>query len=151
MNTFQITESVLEAYKNASLSEQRTEFLITQANEQMKEISENKELYNTFLNKVNAPKELDNIILWIVLMSHEDICEAYINEFNKDFSDDIPISDLADLLFYVIYLKKIKNIELKGFDYLSEYEAEYMEEVDQYSVTNVLAYIQKSKQVEIEF
>lgn len=151
MDTFQIAESVLDGYKNDKLSEARINFLITQANEQLDEISQNKEIYNSFLNRVNAPKKIDNIILWILLMSNEEICCEYTSEFHKDFREIIPVSDLADLLFYIIHLKKVKNIELDGFDYLLEYEDEGIDEMDQYSFTNALLYIQKSKEVKIEF
>ncbi len=151
MHTLQIAESVLDDYRNNKLSEERINFLITQANEQLDEISQNKEIYNSFLNKVNAPKKIDNIILWILFMSNEDICEEYIDEFDKDFREIIPVSDLADLLVYIIHLKKIKNIELDGFDYLLEYKHEGIDEVDQYSFANVLLYIQRSKEVDIEF
>ena len=68
MHTFQIAESVLDSYKNDKLSEERINFLITQANEQLDEISQNKEIYDRFLNKVNAPQKIDNIILWILIM-----------------------------------------------------------------------------------
>ncbi len=78
MNTSQIAESALEGYKNEKLSDERINFLITQANEQLDEISQNKEMYNRFLNEVNAPQKIDNIILWILLMSNEDIVDDYI-------------------------------------------------------------------------
>ena len=151
MHTFQIAESVLDGYKNEKLSEERISFLKTQANEQLDEISQNKEIYNKFLNQVNAPKKIDNIILWILLMSSERICDEYIDEFNKDFREIIPSSDLADLLLYSVHLKKVKNIELDGFDYLLEYEGEGIEEVDQYAFTNALLYIQNSKEIQMEF
>jgi len=151
MHTLQIAESVLDDYRNNKLSEERIDFLITQANEQLDEISQNKEIYNSFLNKVNAPKKIDNIILWILFMSNEDICDEYIDEFDKDFREIIPVSDLADLLVYIVHLKKIKNIELDGFDYLLEYQHAGIDEVDQYSFMNVLLYIQKSKEVPMEF
>ena len=151
MNTFQIAETALDGYMNEKLSEERINFLITQANEQLDEISQNKEIYSDFLNQVNAPEKIDNIILWILLMSNEDICTDYINEFDKDFRKIIPVSDLADLLIYLVHLKKVKNIELDGFDYLLAYEEEGLEEVDLYSLTNAFLYIQKSKEVQIDF
>ena len=151
MHTFQIAESVLDGYKNEKLSEDRINFLITQANEQLDEISQNKEIYSSFLNQVNAPQKIDNIILWILLMSNEGIVDEYIDEFDKDFREIIPVGDLADLLLYSVHLKKVKNIELEGFDYLLEYEHEGIVEMDQYAFTNALLYIQKSKEVEIEF
>ena len=104
-----------------------------------------------FLNKINAPQKIDNIILWILLLSNETICCDYSDEFKKGFRDIIPVSDLADLLLYVVHLKKVKNIELDGLDFLLEYQEEGIEEVDQFSFTNTLLYIQKSKEVEIEF
>ena len=109
MHTLQIAESVLDDYRNNKLSEERINFLITQANEQLDEISQNKEIYHSFLNKVNAPQKIDNIILWILFMSNEDICDEYIDEFDKDFREIIPVSDLADLLVYVVHLKKGVN------------------------------------------
>jgi len=151
MHTFQIKESILDDYINDKLSEERINFLITQANEQLDEISQNKEIYHSFLNKVNAPKKIDNIILWILLMSNESIVDEYIDEFDKDFREIIPVGDLADLLLYSVHLKKVKNIELEGFDYLLEYDHEGIAEMDQYAFTNALLYIQKSKEVEIEF
>ena len=151
MHTLQIAESVLDDYRNNKLSEERINFLITQANEQLEEISQNEEIYHSFLNKVNAPQKIDNIILWILFMSNEDICEEYIDAFDKDFREIIPVSDLADLLVYVVHLKKIKNIELDGWDYLLNCKHDGIDEVDQYSFANVLLYIQKSKEVKIEF
>ncbi|MDP2077491.1 MAG: hypothetical protein Q8J85_05555 [Sulfuricurvum sp.] len=151
MHTFQIAESVLDAYRNYKLSDERINFLITQANEQLAEMAQNKELYDSFLNKVNAPERIDNIILWILLMSNEAIGGKYIREFGKGFRKFIPVSDLADLLLYAIHLKKLKNIELDGFDYLLEYEEEGIEVMDQYAFTNVLLYIQTSKEVQMEF
>ena len=151
MHTFQIKESILDDYINDKLSEERINFLMTQANEQLDEISQNKEIYHSFLNKVNAPQKIDNIILWILLMSNEGIVDEYIDEFDKDFREIIPVGDLADLLLYSVHLKKVKNIELEGFDYLLEYDHEGIAEMDQYAFTNALLYIQKSKEVAIEF
>ena len=151
MHTFQISESILDAYKNDKLSEERINFLKEQADEQLNEISQNTEMYNSFLKKVKAPKNIDNIILWILFMSNENIVDEYVNEFKKGFREIIPVSDLADLLFYSVHLKKVKNIELDGFEYLLKYEAEGIEEMDQFCFTNALLYIQKSKEVEMEF
>lgn len=151
MHTFQIAKLVLDGYKNEKLSEVRINSLITQANEQLEEISQNKEIYSSFLKQVNAPKKIDNIILWILLMSNEDIVDEYINEFNKDFREIIPVGDLADLLLYSIHKKKVENIELDGFEYLLKYNHDGIEEMDQYAFTNALLYIQKSKEVEMEF
>jgi hypothetical protein len=151
LHTFQIAELVLDGYKNDKLSDVRINFLIAQANEQLSEIAQNKELYDSFLKKVDAPQKIDSIILWILLMSNETIGSKYIREFNKGFRKFIPVSDLADLLLYTIHLKKLKNIELDGFDYLFEYEEEGIEVMDQYAFTNVLLYIQSSKEVQMEF
>lgn len=151
MHTLQIAESVLDGYRNDKLTEERINFLITQANEQLDEISQDKELYHSFLNKVNAPEKIDNIILWILFMSNEDICDTYIDAFDKGFREIIPVSDLADLLVYIVHLKKVKNIEVDGFDYLLEYKHGGIDEVDQYAFSNVLLYVQKSKEIEIEF
>ena len=151
MNTPQIAESALDGYKNEKLSEERINFLITQANEQLDEISGNKELYDEFLEEVNAPKKVDNIILWILFMSNEDICRDYINAFDKDLMKVVPRSDLADLLLYSVYLTKVKNTELDGYDYLVEYDGEGMEELDQYTLTNAFLYIQQTKEVQIDF
>ena len=151
MNTFQIAELVLDGYKNEKLTEERINTLVTQVNEQLDEITQNKELYESFLKQVKAPEKIDKIILWILLMSNERICSKYISEFDKDFREIIPVSDLADLLLHAVHLKKIQNIELEGFDYLLEYKEDGMEEMDQYAFTNVLLYIQKSKEVDIEF
>lgn len=151
MNTFQIKDAVLDGYQKEKLTEERMDFLKTQANEQLEEIAQDKELYERFLKKVNAPDKVDNIILWILLMSNEDIVDDYIRKFKKDFREIIPVSDLADLLLYGIYLQKVKGIDLDGIDYLLEYEEDGMEEMDQYAFTNILLYIQKSKEVAIEF
>ena len=151
MHTFQIANPVLDAYKNEKLSDVRINFLITQANEQLDEIAQNKEIYSSFLDKVRAPKKIDKIILWILIMSNEHLVDTYIEEFDKDYREIIPVSDLADLLLYIVHMKKVNNIELDGFDYLLKYEEGGIEEMDQYSFTNALLYIQKSKEVEMEF
>ena len=151
MNTFQIAPSALEGYIDNSLSQERIDFLTTQANEQIDEISQNEKIYHRFLEEVNAPKKIDNIILWVLFMSDEDIVYDYIEAFDKDFTDTIPICDLSDLLFYIAYLKKVKNITLDGYEYLEAYEDEGMQEVDQFTFTNAFLYIQKSKEVQIEF
>ena len=151
MHTYQIAEPVLDNYRNGKLNDERIDFLITQANEQLEEISQNKEVYDSFLDKVKAPEKVDNIILWILLMSNERIVDTYIDEFGKKFRDIIPVSDLADLLLYSVHLKKVKEIALDGFDYLLDYEHEGIDEIDQFCVTNVILFIQKSKEVQIEF
>ena len=151
MNTFAITGSVLTGYINERLAKDRIEFLVAQVNEQIEEISQNKEVYERFLKKINAPEKIDNLVLWILLMSNEDICSEYIDEFDKDFEDEIPIFDLSDLLFYTVYLNKVKKVELDGFDYLLTYKDEGLDEVDQCSFTNAFLYIQKLKDVQIEF
>lgn len=151
MHTFQIAESVLDGYKNEKLSEERINFLISQANEQLDEISQNKEIYNSFLKRVNSPDKIDNIILWMLLMSNEAICEEYIEEFDKNYREIIPVSDLADLLVYVVHLKKVKNVEVEGLEYLLQSDNEGIGEMDQYAFTNALLYVQKSKEVEMEF
>ncbi len=151
MNTFHIKEPILEGYKNTKLTEERMHLLTTQVNEQLDEISQNKEIYDAFLKKVNAPEKIDKIILWILLMSNEDIVEEYISEFDKNFREIIPVGDLADLLLYTVYLKKVKNIELEGIDCLLEYKEEGLDEMDQFAFTNALLYVQKSKEVQIEF
>lgn len=151
MHTFQIAETLLENYKNDKLSDVRINFLIAQANEQLSEMAQNKELYESLLKKVKAPEKIDNIILWILLMSNEGICSKYIRELGKTFRKIIPVSDLADLLLYIVYLKKVKNTELDGFDYLLEYEEEGIDVMDQYAFTNALLYVQTSKEVQMEF
>lgn len=151
MHTLQIAEKVLDGHRNDKLTEERINFLTTQATEQLDEIAQNKEIYESFLNRVNAPEKIDRLILWILLMSNEDIVEEYIDEFGKNFREIIPVSDLADLLIYAVHLKKVKDITLDGFDYLLEYEHAGMEEVDQFAFTNVLLYVERSKQVNIAF
>ena len=145
MNTYQITENMLEEYRNLMIKDERVAFLRTQADEQLEEIAGNEEMYARLLEKVNAPKKVDNMILWIALMSDEDIVEEYIEEFDKDFVDMIPVCDLADLLFYMVYAIKVKGESFEGFDYLLTYKTPGMVEVDQHAVTNALAYIQKLK------
>lgn len=151
MNTFQIAETALAGYKNTTLSDERINALVEQANAQIDEIAQNKELFDGFLETVAAPEPIDNIILWILFMSDEDICYDYIEAFDKDFSDSIPISDLADLLIYSVYLLKVKNTKLDGFDYLDTYEDGDIADVDQFALTNAFLYIQKSKEIQIQF
>ena len=151
MHTFQIADKALDAYKTEKLTPERVEFLKTQVDEQLEEIAQNKEIYDSFLDRVNAPKNIDKLILWILLMSNEDIVEEYIDEFGKSYREIIPVSDLADLLIYAIHLKKLQGIELDGFDYLMDYEHAGIDEMDQFAFTNVLLYVEKSKQVQIEF
>ncbi|HIP53933.1 MAG TPA: hypothetical protein EYH11_00475 [Sulfurimonas autotrophica] len=150
MHTYQIAESVLDGYKNEKLTDERIDFLKIQANEQLDEIAQNEELYESFLKRINVPQKIDKIILWMLLMSNEGICDDYISTCNKNYREIIPISDLADLLLYVIHLKKVQNIELEGFKHLVKSEETGIEEVDQYAFTNALLYIQKLKEQEVQ-
>ena len=151
MNTAQIAPLALEGYKNSKLSDERINFLITQVNEQLSEIAQNKVLYERLLEEVDAPQEIDPIILWILFMSNEDICSEYRDECNKPFNDTTPVSDLADLLIYAVYLNRVQNTPLDGYDYLVEYEEDGLADVDQFALTNAFLYIQKSKEVALDF
>ncbi|MEA1983405.1 MAG: hypothetical protein U9N39_07665 [Campylobacterota bacterium] len=151
MHTYQIAQPILDAYRNSKLTQERINFLIAQANDQLEEMSQNQEIYSRFLEKVNPPKKIDNIILWMLLMSNERICDEYIDKFNKDYREIIPVSDLADLLVYVVHMEKVKDIQVDGFDFLLEYKDEGIDEMDQYAFTNALLFVQKSKEVEMEF
>lgn len=151
MHTFQIAPSVLDNYRNGKLTDERIEFLKNQANEQLAEIAQNKEVYERFLKEVDAPEKIDTIVLWMLLMSNEDIVEEYIDIFNKKYREMIPVSDLADLLVYAVHLSKLQNIELDGFDYFLEYQDSGKDELDQYAFMNVLLYTQRSKEAPMEF
>lgn len=151
MHTLQISATVLDGYKKERLSEERLGFLLAQVEEQLKEISQNKEVYASFLKAVSAPTNIDNVVLWMLIMSNEEIVEEYIEVFDKGFREIIPVGDLADLLLYCAHKKKVENIDLAGFDYFIKYEQEGIEEMDQYAFTNALLYIQKLKEVQIEF
>jgi hypothetical protein len=148
MHTYEIVEPALIKYKDAKLTTQRIDFLKNQANEQLQEIRSNESIYNEFLNKVNPPEKIDDIVLWMLFMATEDIVEEYVDSFNKPFMDIIPVSDLADLLFYLVYMKKIEDTTFDGFDYLLQYKEEGIEDMDQYCFTNVLVYIQTMKKLE---
>jgi hypothetical protein len=151
MHTYQIANAVLEDYKNAKITDERVEFLVAQVQEQLDEIRQNSELYEGFIKQVNGPEKIDSLVLWILLMSNEDICSDYINAFKKDYMKVIPVRDLADLIFYVVYLVKVQSKQLDGFDYLVEYKHDGKDEADQYCFTNVLLYIQRQKEAPVEF
>jgi hypothetical protein len=150
MHTDQIAPNVLNDYRINKLTDERINFVVSQANEQIQEIAQNEDLYNKFLQEVQAPEKIDTIILWILFMSNEDICDDYNYKFDKGFAPRIPVSDLADLLVHVLHTKKIKNTELDGLEYLLQYKEDGIEELDQYAFTNVLLYIQKLKEKEVE-
>lgn len=150
MHTIQIADEVLEDYKNI-IGIERFEFLVEQAKDQLKEISQNGELYNSYLEKIKIAGKVDDLVLWILFFSNENICSDYIKQFKKDFFDMVPENDLADLFFYIVYLKKCKNNELDGIVYLVESNDKAIEDVDQSSFMNVLCHIQKQKQPEIDF
>lgn len=145
MNTYQITEKILTEYRDLMIKDDRVAFLKAQADEQIEELKGNAEVYQSFLEKVDAPKKVDNMVLWIALMSDEDIVEEYIEAYEKDFDEMIPVCDLGDMLFYMVYAMKVKGESFEGFDYLLEYKTPGMKEVDQHAVSNALAYIQKIK------
>lgn len=151
MHTFQIAQKVLEDYRAAKLPDERIDFLINQANEQLDEISQNEEIYNKFLDEVEAPQPINNIILWILFMSNDDICSDYKYKFKKGFTTRLPISDIADLLVHIIHMTKSQDAKLDGFDYLMGYKEDGLEEADQYAFANVLLFVQKSKEAQMEF
>ncbi len=151
MDTYQIEGSVLDDYKREKLREERVDFLIKQADAQIDEIAQESEIYEDLLARVKAPPKIDKLLLWILFMSNESICGAYIRAFKKDFEDMIPVSDLADLLLYVVHLEKVKGEALDGLDYLLEYEDDGLDEVDRYCFMNVLLFIQQKKEGEMQF
>lgn len=151
MHTYQIAEAVLDNYRKGQLSDERLDFLKAQADEQLAEISRDAALHARLLKKVNAPETVDDVILWILLMSDEAICEDYIAAFKKPYREMIPVSDLADLLLYAVHLKKVEGVTLDGFDELLAYEHDGKDEVDHYCFTNVLLFVQRSKETEMEF
>ncbi len=151
MHTYQIADKVLDNYSNEKLTDERIEFLKKQVNEQLEELATNKDLYESYLAKVTPPEKIDALILWMLLMSNEDIVDDYIDEYSKPYREIIPVSDLADLLVYAIHQKKLYDNELDGLEYLLESEDAGMEQVDQYAFTNVLLFVEKSKQPEIQF
>jgi len=150
MHTIQIADEVLEEYYN-KVTQERFDFLIAQAKEQLAEIRENEELYESYLEKINIAGKVDDIVLWVLFFANEDICSNYISTFKKDFFDMIPENDLADLLFYTVYLKKCKNSEPDGIVYLVESNDKVIDDIDQASFMNVLCHIQKQKQPQMEF
>lgn len=151
MHTFQIAPTVLDNYRIGKLTDERINALIAQANEQLEEIAQNKAVYEKFLKEVDAPEKIDNIVLWMLLMSNEDIVEEYIDEFGKKYREMIPVSDLADLLVHAVHLKKLQNIDLEGFDYFLDYQDSGKDEMDQYAFMNVLLYTQRAKEAPMEF
>jgi hypothetical protein len=151
VHTYQIANPVLDNFRTHKLTDERIDFLIAQANEQLEEITQNKDLYERFLKEVDAPEKLDNIVLWMLFMSNEEIVEAYIDQFGKKYREMIPVSDLADLLVYAVHLKKLKDSTLEGFDYFLDYQGEGKTEMDHYAFMNVLLYVQKTKEAPMEF
>mgnify|MGYP005847841647 CR=1 FL=1 len=151
MHTYQIAEFILQNYKNEKLSDERVAFLQNQANEQLKEIATDALLYERFLKKIDIQEDIDPTLLWMLFMSNEDICCDYIDAFGKKYREIIPVSDIADLLIFAIYLDKIQKKPLDGFSLLLGKQTEGLDEADQYAFTNVLLFVQKSKEVEMEF
>jgi len=150
MHTIQIAEEVLEEYK-IKVGQERFDFLLTQAKEQLEEIKADEEAYNSYLEQIHISGKIDDIVLWVLFFSNENICSDYISRFKKDFFDMVPENDLADLLFYTVYLKKCKNNELDGIVYLVESNEQAIDDVDQASFMNVLCHIQKQKEPEMDF
>jgi len=152
MHTYQIAESILQNYKNEKLSDERVAFLQKQADEQLKEIATDVPLYERFLKKIDIQEDIiDPILLWMLFMSNEDICCDYIDAFGKKYREIIPVSDIADLLIFAIYLERVQKMPLDGFSVLLNKQTEGLDEADQYAFTNVLLFVQKSKEVEMEF
>lgn len=146
MHSYQITESTLDDYRTNKLLDERIEFLMAQANEQLDEIAQDSALYEQWLDALEISKEFDNIIIWVLLMSDEEIVDEYIDTFKKSFRSIIPIYDLSDLLLYLIHLEKIKNAPLPGTKELLETKTEGLDEVDHHCFSNVLAYVQRKNQ-----
>jgi len=151
MHTYQIADTVLDNYRKGKLGEERIRFLKEQVHEQMNELVQHEALYARFLQKIDLPEPIDEVVLWMMIMMDEDRVDDYINACKKNFREIIPVSDLADLLLYAVHLKKVQNTTLEGFDYFLEFQHDGKDEVDQFCFMNVLLYVQKSKEVEMEF
>lgn len=151
MHTYQIADTVLDNYCKGKLGEERIRFLKEQVHEQMNELVQHEALYARFLQKIDLSEPINEVVLWMMIMMDEDRVDDYINACKKNFREIIPVSDLADLLLYAVHLKKVQNTTLEGFDYFLEFQHDGKDEVDQFCFMNVLLYVQKSKEVEMEF
>lgn len=151
MHTYQIADTVLDNYRKGKLGEERIRFLKEQVHEQMNELVQHEALYARFLQKIDLSEPINEVVLWMMIMMDEDRVDDYINACKKNFREIIPVSDLADLLLYAVHLKKVQNTTLEGFDYFLEFQHDGKDEVDQFCFMNVLLYVQKSKEVEMEF
>lgn len=151
MHTLQIADGVLAGYRNEKLTQERLDFLLSQAEEQLDEMATNSEVYSGFLERAHVPQTVDRAMLWVMLMSDEGVVEDYIDEYGKSFREIIPVSDLADLLLYAIHLKKVEGTTLDGLDEILEDPTVGMDEADQYAFTNVLLYIQQQKEAPLDF
>lgn len=146
MHSYQITESTLEDYRANKLLDDRITFLLQQADEQLAEIRQNSDFYTGILDELEIDDTLNNPIMWMLFMSDEDIVDAYIDTFKKPFRSIIPVADLADILLYLIHLKKVNGEALAGTDLLFESTTEGLDEVDHYCFSNVLAYVQRKNE-----
>ena len=90
-------------------------------------------------------------MLWVLFMSHEDVCLDYNKTFKKEFHNMIPENDLADLYFYTVYLKKCQDNELDGIVYLVESDLDEIDDVDRANFMNILCHIQKQKEPQMDF
>lgn len=150
MQIFEITNEVVEGYVE-KVGQERIDFLVNQAKEQIEEIAQDEKVYLDYLNKAQASVKVDKLVLWVLFMSLEDICFDYIEKFNKDFFEETPMNDLADLSMYIVYLTNSKGEKLDGIQYMSESNEQRLKEIDHHSVTNLLLYVQQQKQQAMEF
>lgn len=143
MDLFEVSPAVLEANYNR-MGHERIDFLVDQAKEQIKEISQDQETLDSYLKIVGLSEKVDDLVLWVILMSNDDVCFGYNKKFNKGFMDFIPMNDLSDLSLYLAY--KNKNEQINGIEKLIELDTGCAKEIDHHCVSSLLYYIQQEKQ-----
>ena len=149
MEVFGINTEVLDQHLK-NIGEDRINFLIDQAKEQLDEINSNEEIKKEFLKEIELEKEVDDLVLWILFMSNEEVVAKYIKEFKKDFFDFIPINDITDLCVYLsVKYQAGENIE--GIEELVEFEKETKREIEYNTITTLLMIVQEQKKMDMQF
>lgn len=150
MQIFEIAPEVLKGHVQR-MGQDRVNELVSQAKEQISEIATRPEVLESYLGQVGLEKRVDDLVVWILFMMDEDICDAYNEIFEKGFFKMIPLNDLSDLTIYVANLIKTENKNIDGVDNIINCNTGTSKEVDHHSVTNLLYYIQQEKQNQMQF
>jgi len=136
-----------EEYKlvlNSGRNRMRIPFLLGSVDSQLSEIRSDKQFYS-FCQKesgIEYNTSINDVLEWIIFMDNDTIRKSYNKQFNKNFWDTNPESDILDLFC------QLKYWVLNGEEVGSYIENKHLlEEIEKINNTSLNSFISKHREL----